>query len=51
MKRLFWDATKIFVIFIICTLLFYYSLQLMQAEYEQIHRYDPPEGPSIKVFK
>jgi len=46
-----WDATKIFVIFIVCTILFYYSLRLMQMEYEQFHRYDPPEGPSVKVFK
>jgi len=22
----------------------------MHAEYEQYHRYDPPDGPAVKVF-
>lgn len=50
MKRIFWDFIKIAVIFICCTSLFYLGLQIMYAEYEQMHRYDQPEGPALKVF-
>ncbi|WP_325034802.1 YqzK family protein [Lentibacillus sp. Marseille-P4043] len=45
-----WDTLKIFVIFVACTCLFYFGLRIMHTEYEQIHRYDSPEGPSVKVF-
>ncbi|WP_164668705.1 YqzK family protein [Virgibacillus doumboii] len=50
MKNLIWDTVKVFVIFVACTALFYFGLRAMHAEYEQFHRYDPPEGPSVKVF-
>ncbi|WP_245799387.1 DUF4227 family protein [Virgibacillus siamensis] len=46
-----WDTLKVFVIFAACTCLFYIGLQVMHAEYEKNHRYDPPEGPSVKVFE
>ncbi|MGJ9456880.1 DUF4227 family protein [Oceanobacillus sp. CF4.6] len=49
MKRLIWDTLKVFIIFTLCTFLFYYGLQLLHSEYEQIHRFDPPNGPAIKV--
>ncbi|SDJ66204.1 YqzK family protein [Sediminibacillus albus] len=45
------DALKIFVIFTVCTLLFYFGLRAMHAEYQDYHRYDPPEGRAVKVFK
>ncbi|HLR66379.1 YqzK family protein [Virgibacillus alimentarius] len=50
MKRLIWDAGKVFIIFIACTFLFYFGLRVMHTEYEQFHRYDEPEGPAVKVF-
>lgn len=50
MKQMIWDTTKAFVIFIVCTYLFYYGLRIMHAEYEQYHRYDMPNGPAVKVF-
>ncbi|MFD2762292.1 YqzK family protein [Lentibacillus juripiscarius] len=50
MKQLLWDTLKVFVIFIVCTCLFYAGLRYMHAEYKQYHRYDPPEGPAVKVF-
>lgn len=50
MKRMIWDTVKVFVIFIACTCLFYIGLRYMHSEYEQFHRYDPPEGPSVKVY-
>ncbi|WP_163969919.1 YqzK family protein [Oceanobacillus halotolerans] len=50
MGKLVWDMLKVFVIFVACTLLFYFGLRTMHAEYEQYHRYDAPEGNSVKVF-
>lgn len=50
MKRMLLDTTKVFIVFIVCTCLFYYGLRMMHAEYEQYHRYDTPDGPAIKVF-
>lgn len=51
MKRMILDTTKVFMIFIICTCLFYVTLRVIYSEYEQFHRYDIPEGPAVKVFK
>lgn len=51
MKRLMFDTTKVFIIFVICTFLFYFGLRMIYAEYEQRHRYDLPDGPAVKVFK
>ncbi|MDC3413112.1 YqzK family protein [Aquibacillus sp. 3ASR75-11] len=45
------DAIKICIIFIGCTLLFYYGLRIMNTEYENYHRYDPPSGRAVKVFE
>ncbi|ASK63282.1 hypothetical protein CFK37_14535 [Virgibacillus phasianinus] len=50
MKRMLWDTLKVFVIFTVCTFLFYFGLRIMHAEYKEYHRYDPPEGPAVKVF-
>jgi len=50
MSKVLWDMIKVFVIFIACTFVFYYGLRMMHSEYEQFHRYDPPEGPAVKVF-
>lgn len=45
------DTIKIFVIFTVCTIVFYYGLRMMNDEYEQMHRYDEPEGSAVKVFQ
>ncbi|WP_217586638.1 DUF4227 family protein [Lentibacillus saliphilus] len=50
MKQMVWDTLKVFIIFLACTILFYAGLKIMHAEYEQYHRYDQPEGHSVKVF-
>ncbi|HLR51865.1 MAG TPA: YqzK family protein [Candidatus Avamphibacillus sp.] len=50
MSKVLWDMIKVFIIFIACTFVFYYGLRMMHSEYEQFHRYDPPEGPAVKVF-
>nr|WP_010530876.1 YqzK family protein [Lentibacillus jeotgali] len=51
MAQLLRDALKVFILFIGCTCLFYFGLRYMHTEYEQFHRYDPPQGPSVKVFE
>ncbi|MFC0523073.1 YqzK family protein [Pontibacillus salicampi] len=45
------DVLKIFIIFTGCTLLFYFGLRLMNEEYDQLHRYDEPDGKAVKVFQ
>lgn len=50
MKHLIWDTAKVFLVFTLCTSLFYYGLKVMNREYEEQHRYDMPEGPAVKVF-
>lgn len=50
MRRIVWDTSKVFVIFIACTFLFYFGLRVMHTEYEQYHRYDEPNGAAVKVF-
>ncbi|AIF43512.1 YqzK family protein [Virgibacillus sp. SK37] len=49
MKQIIGEILKVFIIFTACTFLFYFGLRYMHDEYEQIHRYDPPEGPAVKV--
>lgn len=50
MKPKIRDLVKVFIIFIVCTFIFYFGLRVMHSEYEQYHRYDTPDGPAIKVF-
>lgn len=50
MKRYFFDLSKVILLFFCFTLLFYFGLRAMHAEYERYHRYDEPEGSAVKVF-
>lgn len=47
----FTDMLKIFTLFMVCTLIFYFGLQMIHKEYEQLHRYDQPQGKAVKVFQ
>ncbi|KHD86028.1 YqzK family protein [Heyndrickxia ginsengihumi] len=40
---------KIFILFSVCTVLFYYGILWVNEEYENYHRYDKPEGTAVKV--
>lgn len=51
MKQVIWKMFKVIILFIVCLALFFYSLRLMYNEYEQYYRYDPPEGPAVKVYQ
>jgi hypothetical protein len=43
------NTIKVFILFTGCTILFYYGLMWVNQEYQSYHRYDEPEGPSVKV--
>jgi hypothetical protein len=47
--RLILRTMKVFILFIGCTLLFYYGIMWVNQEYEGYHRYDEPKGTAIKV--
>ncbi|HHY22267.1 MAG TPA: YqzK family protein [Bacilli bacterium] len=46
-----WNTLKVFVLFTGCTLLFYYGILWISAEYESYHRYDEPKGKAVKVMQ
>lgn len=46
-----WNMLKVFLLFVGCTLLFYYSIVWISQEYENFHRYDEPKGRAMKVVK
>lgn len=46
-----WNTLKVFVLFTGCTLLFYYGILWISAEYEGYHRYDEPKGKAVKVMQ
>lgn len=50
MRQSILNVIKLFVLFICCTLLFYFGLRAFHEEYERYHRYDEPEGQTVKVF-
>lgn len=45
------NMMKLVIIFTICTSLFYYCLKFIQQEYNQLQKYDPPQGPAVKAFQ
>ncbi|WP_066193099.1 MULTISPECIES: DUF4227 family protein [Gracilibacillus] len=44
------DLLKIFVVFVVCTILFYYVLRAFHSEYEKLDRYESPQGNAVKVM-
>jgi hypothetical protein len=47
--KIFLKMLKIFILFTGCTILFYYGVIWVSEEYQNYHRYDEPEGTSLKV--
>ncbi|MCH1624829.1 YqzK family protein [Fredinandcohnia quinoae] len=47
--RIVYDTMKVFILFTGCTVLFYYGIIWINQEYQNYHRYDEPEGSSVKV--
>ncbi|WP_096201060.1 YqzK family protein [Bacillus sp. FJAT-45350] len=46
-----WNTCKVFILFMGCTLMFYYGILWISEEYESYHRYDEPQGRAVKVFQ
>ncbi|GIO22542.1 DUF4227 family protein [Oceanobacillus sp. J11TS1] len=44
------DGMKLFIWFMIGACFFTGCLHFMYREFQEIHRYDPPEGPAVKVM-
>ncbi|WP_058307524.1 DUF4227 family protein [Gracilibacillus massiliensis] len=49
--KLFGEMIKFFIIFILCTVLFYYVIKAVHSEYEKLDRYEYPQGNAVKVFQ
>ncbi|WP_453995262.1 YqzK family protein [Bacillus nitroreducens] len=47
--RTVYDTVKVFVLFTGCTILFYYGIIWVNEEYQNYHKYDEPEGSSVKA--
>lgn len=45
----FFQMIWLFFLFMGCTLLFYYGILWVGDEYKEYHRYDEPQGRSMKV--
>ncbi|KKI93081.1 membrane protein [Bacillus sp. SA1-12] len=43
------DMIKVFILFTGFTILFYYAIMWVNLEYQELHRYDQPEGAALKV--
>ncbi|MFC4404291.1 DUF4227 family protein [Gracilibacillus xinjiangensis] len=48
--RAIYEIGKVFIIFVLCTFLFYYVIKALHQEYEKLDRYDVPQGSAVKVF-
>ncbi|WP_085523477.1 YqzK family protein [Tuberibacillus sp. Marseille-P3662] len=49
MKTIF-DTMKVFLLFVSCTVLFYFGLKWLDQNYDSFHKYDEPDGKAVKVF-
>ena len=47
--KVVFQTLKVFILFTGCTVLFYYGIMWVSEEYQNYHRYDVPEGSSLKV--
>ncbi|WP_163582742.1 DUF4227 family protein [Gracilibacillus saliphilus] len=49
--KVFFEMMKFFIIFVLCTILFYYVIKALHQEYEKLDRYEYPQGNAVKVFQ
>ncbi|WZY01220.1 DUF4227 family protein [Bacillus sp. FSL W7-1360] len=45
-----WDLVKVMILFIGCTVLFYYGMLWISNEYSQYKHHQEPEGKALKVI-
>ncbi len=48
--RSVFQMVKIFFLFAVFMMIFYFALSWFNKEYQGMHRYDKPEGDAVKVF-
>ncbi len=48
-SKVVFRTVKVFLLFVGCTVLFYYALIWFNEEYQDFHRYDEPSGAAVKV--
>nr|WP_268236361.1 YqzK family protein [Pullulanibacillus pueri] len=48
--KVIFDTMKVFLLFVGCTVLFYFGLKWLDENYEGYHQYDVPSGGAVKVF-
>ncbi|WP_026689395.1 YqzK family protein [Alteribacter aurantiacus] len=48
--RSLYETMLVFVLFMGCTLVFYYGIMWVSDEYDRYHRYDEPSGRAVKVI-
>ncbi|PKG21886.1 YqzK family protein [Niallia nealsonii] len=48
-SKMVFRTIKVFLLFTGCTIVFYYALLWFNEEYQELHRYDEPEGTAVKV--
>ncbi|GAA0346865.1 YqzK family protein [Bacillus carboniphilus] len=49
--RLIIHTVKVFLLFTLCTILFYYGMIWVHQEYQNYQKYDEPDGSAVKVFE
>ncbi|WP_382346455.1 YqzK family protein [Lederbergia graminis] len=49
--KTFFKTFRILILFIGCTILFYYGIMWINQEYQNYKRYDEPEGKAVKAFQ
>ncbi|MBS4209694.1 YqzK family protein [Bacillus sp. FJAT-50079] len=49
--KFFFQSIRLFLLFVGCTILFYYGIMWIHQEYENYRRYDEPEGTAVKAFQ
>jgi len=49
--RAIFDTIKVLLVFVVCTVLFYFGLKWLDENYEGYHQYDQPSDGAVKVFK
>ncbi|WP_368652007.1 DUF4227 family protein [Ornithinibacillus sp. 4-3] len=51
MIKFIFDSLKLLLLFVACTMFFYFGLQMIHREFEHYNPEDQPSGPAIKVFR
>ncbi|MFD1707082.1 YqzK family protein [Siminovitchia sediminis] len=51
MASMVFQVLRVFILFAICTIMFYYGMIWVSQEYENYRKYDEPKGTAVKVMQ